>query len=137
MISSEQKSLDAPTPGVPPKYVLVDFSEVHDVIEAMFPLTNSDRDEVINQVFDHYLRLNSMEDFSSFSPRLELLRLDHYTAGTPTHLVAVAHAIHAAVYKALCRLKMDQAVRVQSGFYYAFQGFRPDGRKAVLRNLDH
>ncbi len=124
-----------------PRLVLVDFSEVKDAIDQNFALIDVDRDELVHQIFSHYLVNNHLDCAGSFKPNLEMMHLEAYlVSGTPIApemLTSTAHAVHHAVRRQFDKLGMRDVVTAQGGFYYALDHFRPCGQKAVLRNLDH
>jgi hypothetical protein len=127
------------TPSIVPELVLVDLPGLPELIHNTFPLTDEDRDELLRQIFDHFLEVNRLDVAEQFFPKLDLLRvagqeLKQYPQNTADFNL-LAQNLFALVYRRLREIGFDQAVELQGGFFYVHYRTEPDGHRVILKNL--
>lgn len=122
-----------------PEILLIDLPEMPCLIADMFPLLDEDRDEILAQIFNHFLDLNELSGVRQFRLNTQMLRMASYEIvnyhASTQQLELLAQNIFAVVYAKLASLRIESAVFAQGGFFYVFQETLPDGHRVVLRNL--
>lgn len=122
-----------------PSTLVISLAGLPETIEQTFPLGESDRDELVRQVFEFYLNENTLANYSHFRPLIERLRWyqnNSHVDDTAQHLLwALALDIHALIYAQLKALNFEEVIAAQGGFFYIFEGFLSNGYYAVLKNI--
>lgn len=121
------------------QYYLVDFPELPQLVENLFPLVKEDRDELVRQVFDHFLNVNGLDPTVPFRLNAALLRLSLYGAsppgGVPSSLVLLAQNVFSHIYDRLVWHGFHRMVEAQGDFYFVLDHIRDNGHQVVLRNI--
>lgn len=137
MTSSEQNFQTSPL--AIPEYVLVALPDLPRLVNALFPLTERDREELVRQCFEHILDMNRLDLRYRFVPTWSMIDLPQYQLGNSAEskqtLESLAQGIYVMIFAKLRELGMDRVVELQEGFHYRLEQIRPNGYQVLLRNL--
>lgn len=121
-----------------PEYVLIEVRQLPQLVADLFPLVDQDVCELLSQIFDYFLNVNSM-DPNGFRLDPQRLCLHCYepkdNEDYPQQLALLAHNVFSAVFNELIRLGFQSVVNIQQGWYYVFDRLQPSGYHVLLRNI--
>lgn len=121
------------------EFYQLDFPELPKMIEDMFPLYKEDRDELVRQVFDHFLNVNSLNPTISFRLNVAMLRVavreTPIEGAAPAGLTLLAQNVFAHIYDVLVKHGFHRLTALQGGFYFVLDRIRDNGHQVVLRNI--
>jgi hypothetical protein len=119
---------------------MVALPQLPQIVADIFPLVDADRDDLLRQIFDHFLNVDGLDPNRSFQLQPHYLRLHQYGM-TPemgrmsSSLQLLAQNVFGYVFEQLFVLGFSQVVAAQRGFHYVFDHVRENGYQVVLKNI--